>query len=79
VGGSRFQPPASILRATPMRLINLYLIGYFILLIAALAALWDGGVLRQVSPVWVVIGLAVGVGFGILLSVSAGKPNVTED
>ena len=62
-----------------MRLINLYLIGYFILLIAALAALWDGGVLRQVSPIWVIIGLAVGVGFGLLLSVSAGRPNVTED
>jgi hypothetical protein len=62
-----------------MRFINMYLIGYFILLIGAVAALWYGGVLRHVSPVWVLIGLVIAVGLGIMLSVSGGKPSITEE
>jgi len=62
-----------------MRFVNIYLVGYFILLIGALAALWYGGVLRQVSPVWVVIGLVIAVGLGIMLSVSSGKPEITRE
>lgn len=57
----------------------MYLIGYFILLIGALAALWYGGVLSQVSPVWVVIGMVIAVGLGIMLSVSGGKPEITRE
>jgi len=62
-----------------MRFVNIYLVGYFLLVIGALAALWYGGVLRQISPMWVLIGLVVAVGLGIMLSVSAGKPNITHD
>jgi hypothetical protein len=62
-----------------MRFVNIYLVGYFLLVIGALAALWYGGVLRQLSPMWVLIGLVVAVGLGIMLSVSAGKPNITHD
>lgn len=62
-----------------MRFINMYLVGYFILLIGAVAALWYGGVLRNVSPVWVVIGLVIAVGLGVMLSVSSGKPEITRE
>ena len=62
-----------------MRFINMYLIGYFVLLAGALAALWYGGVLRHVSPVWVVIGLVIAVGLGIMLSVTGGKPEITRE
>lgn len=62
-----------------MRFINMYLAGYFLLLIGAVAALWYGGVLRQVSPVWVIIGLVIAVGLGIMLSVSGGKPEITRE
>ena len=62
-----------------MRFINMYLVGYFILLIGALAALWYGGVLSHVSPVWVVIGLVIAVGLGIMLSVSGGKPEISRE
>ena len=62
-----------------MRFINMYLIGYFILLIGALAALWYGGVLQHVSAAWVVIGLVIAVGLGIKLSVSGGKPEITRE
>jgi hypothetical protein len=62
-----------------MRFINMYLVGYFILLIGAVSALWYGGVLRNVSPVWVVIGLVIAVGVGVMLSVSSGKPEITRE
>jgi hypothetical protein len=62
-----------------MRFINMYLAGYFILVLGALAALWYGGVLRHVSPVWVLIGLVIAVGLGIMLSVSGGKPEITRE
>lgn len=62
-----------------MRFVNIYLAGYFLLVIGALAALWYGGVLRQISPVWIIIGLVVAVGLGIMLSVSAGKPEITRE
>jgi hypothetical protein len=62
-----------------MRFINMYLIGYFILLIGALAALWYGGVLQHVSAAWIVIGLVIAVGLGIMLSVSGGKPEISRE
>jgi hypothetical protein len=62
-----------------MRFVNVYLIGYFLLVIGALAALWYGGVLRQISPVWIIIGLVIALGLGIMLSISAGKPEITRE
>jgi hypothetical protein len=35
-----------------------------VLIIGALLALWYGGVLAQVSAIWVVIGLVIAVGSG---------------
>ena len=62
-----------------MRLVSVYLLGYFLLIIGALAALWQGGVLQQLSPVWVLASLVMAAGFGIMLSLSAGKPDITRD
>ncbi len=62
-----------------MRYVHLYLIGYFILIIGALAALWYGGVLRQVSATWVVIGLVIAAGLGVMLAITAGKPEITRE
>jgi hypothetical protein len=62
-----------------MRFVHIYLIGYFVLVLGAVAALWYGGVLRQISPIWTIIGLVIAFGFGIMLSVSAGKPEITRE
>lgn len=62
-----------------MRFVNIYLIGYFILVLGALAALWYGGALRHISTMWVVIGLMIAVGLGIMLAISAGKPEITRE
>ena len=62
-----------------MRFVHIYLIGYFLLLIGALAALWYGGALRHISAGWLLIGLVIAVGLGIMLSISAGKPEITHE
>ncbi len=62
-----------------MRFVNIYLIGYFVLIAGAFAALWHGGALRHVSATWVIIGLTIAVGLGVMLAVSAGKPTITRD
>jgi hypothetical protein len=61
-----------------MRFINLFLIGYFILITGIGLALWQLGALRNIAPIWVAIGALVAVGIGIMLSVSSGKPSVEE-
>ena len=60
-----------------MKFMKLYLVGYFILVIGAVAALWQSGVLDRIPGVWVAIGAIVAVGLGIMLAVSSGRPAVT--
>jgi hypothetical protein len=62
-----------------MRFIHLYLVGYFIVVLGLLLALWQTGVLSHVAPIWIGIGALVAIGLGIMLSVSSGKPAVTKE
>ena len=62
-----------------MRFVNIYLIGYFLLVLGALAALWYGGALGQISATWVVIGVMIAAGLGVMLAVSAGRPEITRE
>lgn len=62
-----------------MRFVHLYLVGYALLIIGALTALWHSGVLARVSVTWIVIGLIVAVGLGIMMAVSSGKPEITKE
>jgi hypothetical protein len=62
-----------------MRFIHLFLIGYFVLILGVTLALWQTGVLSRVAPVWIGVGVLVAVGLGIMMSVSSGKPTVTEE
>ena len=62
-----------------MRFIHLFLIGYFTLIIGIAIALWQTGVLSHVAPIWIVVGALVAIGVGIMLSVSSGKPTVSEE
>ena len=56
-----------------MRFIHWYLIGYFVLLIGAGLSLWQSGVLATVAPVWIVLAIAISVGLGVVLALTA-KP-----
>ena len=62
-----------------MRFIHLYLIGYFVLVIGAVLALWQAGVLARISPAWLGISALIVVGLGIMLAVTAGKPTITRE
>jgi hypothetical protein len=62
-----------------MRYIQIYLVGYFLLVLGALAALWYGGVLQQIPAIWIVIGVVIAAGLGIMLAVVAGKPELTRE
>jgi hypothetical protein len=61
-----------------MRFINLFLAGYFVLVIGVVLGLWQTGVLSRVSPVWIGVGVLVAVGLGIMMSVASGKPTTSE-
>ena len=62
-----------------MRFIHLFLIGYFVLILGAVMALWKAGVLAHVSGTWFAIGTLIAVGLGIMLAVSSGKPEITRE
>ena len=62
-----------------MKFINMYLIGYVVLILGIVLALWKTGVLEHVSGVWIAIGVVVAIGLGVMMSVSAGKPALTKE
>ena len=62
-----------------MRFINVFLIGYFVLILGVGLALWQSGVLARIAPIWIFIGIVIAVGIGIMASVSSGKPTITEE
>jgi hypothetical protein len=61
-----------------MRFIHLYLIGYLVLVVGAVLALWQAGVLARISGTWIAIGLIIAFGLGIMLAVTSGKPTMTQ-
>jgi hypothetical protein len=62
-----------------MKFIHLFLVGYFVLIVGVALALWQTGVLSRVSPIWTAIGVILAAGIGIMMSVSAGKPDMIKD
>ena len=62
-----------------MRFIQLFLVGYVVLIVGVGLGLWQTGLLSRVAPIWIGIGALVAVGIGIMLAVSSGKPTVTEE
>lgn len=58
-----------------MKSIHLFLVGYCILIIGLAMALWKTGVLSNMSPIWIAIGVIVALGLGIMMAVSSGKPD----
>lgn len=58
-----------------MKFVDLYLVGYVLLVIAGIVALWKTGVLQRMSPIWIFVGILAAVGIGIMLAVRSGKPS----
>jgi len=62
-----------------MKWTGMYLVGYVVLIIGALLALWKTGVLASVGPVWTGIGVIIAIGLGIMMSVSnSGEKKTIE-
>jgi hypothetical protein len=62
-----------------MRFIHLYLIAYFVLLLGATFAMWQAGVLQQISGTWLFLTALIVVGLGVLLAVTSTTPTVTRE
>ena len=63
--------PATLNR---MKFVNLYLVGYVVLVMAAIIGLWKTGILQRLSPMWIVVMVLAAIGVGIMMAVSSGKP-----
>ncbi|MEO5624369.1 MAG: hypothetical protein ABJB02_10920 [Dokdonella sp.] len=64
-----------------MKWIGVYLAGFIILVGGILAALWKLGILAAIDPTWIVIGVMIVLGIGIMLAVghSGRKENIQID
>jgi hypothetical protein len=62
-----------------MKWMRMYLLGYSIVLVGLLAALWKLGVLERVGPAWVAIGVAIAIGLGVMVSVSGSGNKETVE
>ena len=57
-----------------MRLLYVYLIAYFAVVVGAVLALWQAGVLGQLPAEMVAIGLLVAIGLGVVLALTSTRP-----
>jgi len=64
-----------------MKFAGLYLVGYVVLIVGVLAALWKTGVLERIGATWTIIGLVIAIGLGIMFAVanSGRKENIEID
>ena len=64
-----------------MKWAGMYLVGFIVLIGGVMAALWKMGILQRFGTVWTLIGLAILIGIGIMISVSnsGSKENIQID
>ena len=53
-----------------MKWVQMYLLGYVIMVGGIVAALWKMGVLARVGAGWTAIGLVIAIGLGVMIAVS---------
>jgi len=64
-----------------MKWASMYLVGFIVLIGGVMAALWKLGVLQRIGITWTLIGVAILIGIGIMISVthSGNKENIQID
>jgi drug/metabolite transporter (DMT)-like permease len=64
-----------------MKWAGMYLVGFVILIGGIMAALWQFGILQEIGTTWTMIGVAILLGIGIMISVSnsGSKENIQID
>jgi hypothetical protein len=62
-----------------MKWVNVYFIGYVILVAGVIAALWKMGIIQRIGTEWTVIGVVIAIGLGIMFSVAnSGRKETIE-
>jgi hypothetical protein len=62
-----------------MKWMQLYLVGYIIVLGGLVAALWKAGVIERIGAGWTVIGIVIAIGLGFMISVAnSGRKETLE-
>jgi hypothetical protein len=62
-----------------MKWVGAYLIGYALLVVAGLLALWKTGVLASIGTFWTGVGLLAAIGVGIMIAVAgSGKKETIQ-
>ena len=57
-----------------MKWTGIYLVGYLVMLVGVLAALWKSGVIERIGTTWTIIGVVIAIGIGIMVAVAnSGK------
>jgi hypothetical protein len=56
----------------------MYFLGYVVLLLGVLGALWKSGVLASIGTAWTMIGVVIAIGIGVMVAVTSSgtKENV---
>ncbi|HEY4082715.1 MAG TPA: hypothetical protein VGM81_18670 [Burkholderiaceae bacterium] len=64
-----------------MKWAGMYFLGFAIMIGGILAALWKLGLLQQIGATWIVIGVVILVGIGLMVAVgrSGTKENIQID
>ena len=64
-----------------MKWAGMYFVGFVVLIGGVLAALWKLGLLQTMDTTWIVIGVVILLGLGIMISVanSGTKENIEID
>ena len=64
-----------------MKWAAMYFVGFVLLIGGSLAALWQLGVLQNIETTWIVIGIVILAGVGIMLSIanSGTRQNIEID
>jgi hypothetical protein len=62
-----------------MSFMRVYIVGYFVLIMGALLALWKADILSHMPFVWIAIGLIIAIGLGILLAVTSTRPSTRPE
>jgi len=64
-----------------MKWAGMYFLGFALLIGGVLAALWKLGILQNIDPTWIVIGVVILAGVGIMISIANGgaKQNIEID
>jgi hypothetical protein len=64
-----------------MKWAGMYFLGFILLIGGVLAALWQLGILQNIETTWIVIGVVILLGLGIMVSIanSGTKQNIEID